>query len=345
MGVRAHWPNRNRATRDSDRRLMLTRLSRWVILWIDTPMWTQNLGIARTLIAVTGLATLAFNSMDTLIRPGAGIDVVPNCAGPARISAWCVVDPVDNSWMQILCILILALAASGWRPRLTAIPMWWVLFSNQASFTTVDGGDQVAAVLALLLIPVSLTDSRRFHWRHLSAAGLVGSGIYAGILARVTLVVIKVQVSFIYINACLSKLSVAEWLDGTSIYCWLRDPLFGPVGPLRQATDAMMLDPVLVASVTWGTLMLEFLLGISLFLPQRTKYVLLPLGVAFHLGIAVTMGLWTFAFAMWGALLLSLWPQGRLLYAMIMTARRIVEAFPRSASGLHDLSRPAGPPN
>ena len=308
---------------------MLGRLSRWVMLWIERPIWTQNLGIARTLLALTGLATLTFSSMDTLMRPGAGIDIVPNCAGPARISAWCVMDPADNGWIQILCIGILALAASGWRPRITAIPMWWVLFSDQASFTTVDGGDQVAAVLALLLIPVSLTDSRRFHWRHVPAAEPAGADVYAGVLARVTLVVIKVQVSFIYINACLSKLGVAEWLDGTSIYYWLRDPMFGPAGPLREVTDVMMLNPVLVASVTWGTLILEFLLGISLFLSQRTKFVLLPLGVVFHLGIAVTMGLWTFAFAMWGALLLSLWPQGRLLDAIRMSAQVSVSAHLR----------------
>lgn len=300
---------------------MLVRLSHWVSLWVKKPIWTQNLGIARTLLALTGLTTLVFSSLDTLMRPGAGIDSVPHCAGPAEISAWCVMDPAENGWIQILCIGILALSASGWRPRVTAIPMWWVLFSDQASFTTVDGGDQVAAVLALLLIPVSLTDSRRFHWQHLPACESGGAGIYAKVIARVTLGVIKVQVSFIYINACLSKLAVAEWLDGTSIYYWLRDPMFGPTGPLREATDVLMLNPVLVASVTWGTLVLEFFLGISLFLPRRAKIVLLPLGVLFHLCIAVTMGLWTFAFAMWGALLLSLWPQGRLLDVIRMSSQ------------------------
>lgn len=295
---------------------MLKRLSQWAVRWIQAPIWTQNLGLARTLIALTGLATLVFSPLDTLIRPAAGVPTVPNCAGPAMISAWCIVEMTSNGWMQALCIVILAVAASGWRPRLTAIPLWWVLFSNQASFTTVDGGDQVASILALLLIPISLTDRRRFHWGSTPPSDVGGARVYAAVIARVSLVVIKVQVCFIYLHACLSKLAVPEWLDGTSIYYWLRDPLFGPIGPLRAITDVLTLNPLLVVSITWGTLVLEFLLGISLFLPQRFKYVLLPFGVAFHLGIAVTMGLWTFAFVMWGALLLALWPQGDLLHVI-----------------------------
>ncbi|MGV8911352.1 MAG: sporulation-delaying protein SdpB family protein [Rhodoglobus sp.] len=308
---------------------MLTRLSRWVAQWVSVPIWTQNLGIARTLTALTGLATLSFSSMDTLIRPGAGIDSSPNCAGPAEISAWCITPAGHSGGTQLVCILILLVAASGWRPRITAIPMWWVLFSNQASFTTVDGGDQVAAVLALLLIPVSLTDARRSHWRDVPSVSLGGGKLYAAVLARLTLVAIAVQVSYIYINACLSKLAVAEWLDGTSLYYWLQDPMFGPVGPLRQAADVMMLDPVLVAAATWGTLFLEFFLGIALFMSQKVKHLLLPLGFGFHLTIAVTMGLWSFAFAMWAGLLLALWPRGNLIRWMynFRKAPEVVPSF------------------
>ncbi|TFD57658.1 hypothetical protein E3T39_12770 [Cryobacterium suzukii] len=62
-----------------------------------------------------------------------------------------------------------------------------------------------------------------------------------------------------------------------------------------------------------GLLFLEFFLGISIFLPPKFRLVLLSLGITFHLGIAITMGLVSFAFAMWAALLLSLWPSGNLI--------------------------------
>lgn len=290
---------------------MFDKLNSRVYLWALLPVWTENLGLARTLLALCGLSTLVFSSVNTLIRPAAGTQGM-FCAGPASASIWCLTPADDHGWAKLVCILILAAAATGWRPRFTAIPMWWVLFGNQSSLTVVDGGDQIAAVLALLLIPISLTDSRKWHWTA-AKFGCASEHPRAAVVAHVTLVAIQVQVAFVYINSCLAKLGVPEWLNGTAIYYWLRDPMFGPAGGLRNITDALMVQPIPVALVTWGTLFLEFFLGISIFLPRAYKLILLPLGLAFHLGIAVMMGLWSFAFAMWAALLLALWPDGNLI--------------------------------
>lgn len=300
----------------------MLNLGRWTDRLLSAPIWTQNLGLARTLIALSGLGTLAFSAVDTLIRPEAGVSA-PFCSGPASISAWCLVSDEHLVWAKVVGIVVLCVAASGWRPRITAIPMWWVLFGNQASLSTVDGGDQIASVLALLLIPVSLTDRRRSHWTQSHALSDRISHPYTGVTARITLVVIQVQVAFVYLNSALSKLSVAEWVDGTAVYYWLRDPMFGPTGPLREVTDALMVLPWPVALATWGTLALEFALGISLFLPPAAKRVILPLGLAFHLSIALTMGLWSFAFAMWGALILALCPGGRVVDALVDRWRRV----------------------
>ena len=231
------------------------------------------------------------------------------------MSIWCLTPPPGHDWARLACIVILAVAASGWRPRFTALPMWWVLVGNQASLTVIDGGDQIISVLAFLLIPLSLTDSRVWHWKTAPAA--IGAGHpKIMVLAHISIVVLQVQVGFVYINSCLAKLGVPEWLDGTALYYWLRDPMFGPSGVFREVTDVLMVHAFPVAAVTWGTLLLEFFLGISIFLPRKYRRVLLPLGVAFHLGIAVLMGLWSFAFAMWGGLILLLWPEGNLLQSV-----------------------------
>ncbi|CAN5179691.1 hypothetical protein BH09ACT6_BH09ACT6_12220 [soil metagenome] len=116
------------------------------------------------MLAICGLSTLAFSSVNTLVRPAAGTDGL-FCAGPAALSLRCLTPANTHDLAKLAGILILGIVASGWRPRFTAIPMWWVLFGNQSSLIVVDGGDQIAAVLALLLIPVSLTDRRRWHWR------------------------------------------------------------------------------------------------------------------------------------------------------------------------------------
>jgi len=272
--------------------------------------WTFNVGVARSLLALSCFGTLFFSSLATMIRPGSGLEPLL-CEGASSLSVWCVVPAAHYELVRIGALLVLAITASGWRPRLTAIPLWWILFSNQASLTTVDGGDQIASVLALLLLPISLTDPRTWHWQKANLETATNRP-YLAILAGVSGAVLQVQVAFIYINACLSKLSVPEWLDGTAGYYWLQDPMFGPAGVLRTLSDTLMVHAVPVAAMTWGSLVTEFMLGIALFLPRRAKSVLLATGLLFHLGIAVTMGLWSFGFAMWAALFLYLWPEGNL---------------------------------
>lgn len=83
-----------------------------------------------------------------------------------------------------------------------------------------------------------------------------------------------------------------------------------PDGPVRTLTDALSVAPVTLAMMTWGTLALEAVLAIAIVLPKHAKLILLPAGIAFHLVIAVLMGLWSFAFATWAGLVIA-WPGTR----------------------------------
>lgn len=285
--------------------------------WAKTPVWSPNVGLARTLVMLSGLGTLASSSTSTLLRPAAGLSY-PHCSGPAELASWCLVGPEHFELIRWVSCAILLVAAIGIYPRFTAIPAWWVLFSTQAAATTVDGGDQIAANLALLLIPVSLTDGRRWHWTANSAL----SGPTRTLVAKTALFVIAIQVSYIYLNAVLSKLSVPEWIDGTAVYYWMHDPMFGPSEPLRETIAAMVLNPWLLAAATWGTLVIEFALGISLLLPRALRWPFLVAGVGLHISIATVMGLWSFAFTMVGGLILLLIPGGN----VVAQVRRRVRA-------------------
>lgn len=272
--------------------------------WAKTPVWSPNVSLARTIVMLSGLGTLASSSTGTLLRPAAGLSS-PHCSGPAELASWCLVGPEHFELVRWVSCAILLVAAIGIYPRFTAIPAWWVLFSTQAAATTIDGGDQIAANLALLLIPVSLTDGRRWHWTANSAP----SGPTRTLVAKTALFMIAIQVSYVYLNAVLSKLSVPEWIDGTAVYYWMHDPMFGPSEPLRETIAAMVLNPWLLAAATWGTLAIEFALGIALLLPRALRWPLLIAGVSLHVSIAVVMGLWSFAFTMVGGLLLLLIPE------------------------------------
>ncbi|MCH0541064.1 HTTM domain-containing protein [Streptomyces sp. MUM 203J] len=277
--------------------------------------WAAGYGLARTLLALGTLGTLAFSDAATLFREVATVGQYPLCQGVTAAGAFCLVGPDQYDTMRWACCLVLAVAASGWRPRLTALPHAYVAFSVFTGISIPDGGDQITWVLALLIALVSLGDDRRWHWQSSSPVhheGVGGSG-RRGVLALVgvsALVVARVQVAILYFQACVAKLPHAEWADGTALYYWTNNHAFGAPDWLRPLTGAVVAHPVGVAAMTWLPLVVELSLAASLLMPQKVRWRLLPFGVLLHLTIAITMGLWSFAFAMWAGLLLLLAPLG-----------------------------------
>jgi antimicrobial peptide system SdpB family protein len=289
---------------------MLTRFGRSVHRWIASSPWTNVYGLARTLLALGTLGTLTFTPNSALFTPALGAPAAPLCGGIGRISLFCVVPEDQLGLARYLGMAIVALVASGWRPRFTALPHWWVAFSVQASITIPDGGDQVNAVLTLLLLPVALGDGRRWHW----AAPAEPDGNQrpaAALVAVATMFLIRLQVAGIYLHASVAKLGVPEWRDGTALYYWVSHPVFGAPEWLRDVLQPFLSFGPTVAALTWGTVALEFALAMGLFLSKRRWTPLLVSGLMLHGGIAVVMGLWSFSLAMFAALILYLRPWER----------------------------------
>ncbi len=274
--------------------------------WIGTVEtlnpWTNVYGLARSLLALGTLLTLTVTSTDTLFHPVRILDS-PRCDGPAELlSLFCIL-PLGPA--RAVAVAVLVLVVAGWRPRWTAIPHWLVAFGVQASISLPEGGDQAASNLALLLLPVALTDRRRTHWcppdRDLRPV--------ASFAANVGLYLVRLQVMVIYLQAFIAKLFVPEWVDGTAVWYWLTDPNFGPAGIRRTIALSVASTPLGITLLTWGTLVVEALLAFGILATTKTRYGLLVVGILFHGLIAATMGLVSFTFVMWGALLLYLWPR------------------------------------
>ncbi|GGM76579.1 hypothetical protein GCM10012275_54130 [Longimycelium tulufanense] len=271
--------------------------------------WTNVYGLARSLIALGTLSTLLFTSTDSLFRPSYGIAGYPQCGGVASIGLFCVVPRDHLEWARLIAVLVLIVTAIGWRPRVTALPHWWITFSLQASATIPDGGDQISANIALLLLPVALTDSRRWHWDTPIPAERARSRVLAwSLVAWSALFVIRLQVAGLYLQASMAKLGEAEWRDGTAFYYWSTDPLFG-----LPEWAAVLLSPVLRSSVgvillTWGPIVVEFALFLGLVARRAVRPYLLAAGIALHASIALVLGLGSFALAMMGCLVLFLRP-------------------------------------
>jgi len=304
----------------------------WARARIADPPWGSGLGLARTVLALGTLGTLLATPPQVLFTPLENGMAPPFCTDVGRASAWCVMSaaPQLARWLSVGVLLAVV---SGWRPRLTAIPHWWVCWSLVTSVSIGDGGDTITADLTLLLIPVLLADSRKWHWQRPDPAA---SGQLSRLVAVAALVLAQVQVACVYLIAGISKLGVPEWLDGTALFYISRSVTFGAPPWLSPVWLPVTSWPVGVAAITWGAVALEIALGLALLLPKQVRLVLLASGLLFHDLIALSMGLISFDCAMSGALLLYLLPIGY----QVTAPKRLFQTRALPTSAKRQLARP-----
>jgi antimicrobial peptide system SdpB family protein len=275
-----------------------------VLTRAETP-WTNVYGLARSALALATMLTLLSDSSERLFTPLLVPDPGSFDRSAIAGASLFLLARYHLDIAKLVAMAALLLVIIGWRPRLTALPHWWISYSFAVSGSVIDGGDQVAATLTLLLLPVALTDNRRWHW------GESGTGsTVASIAAQTGLVLVRIQVAVIYLFAAFGKIRAEEWANGTALYYLWSDPTFGTSAQLRPMTDWLG-RTVLVVPLTWSVLALELCLAAAVLAPVRFRTRLLPIAIAFHAGIAVFHGLPTFALTMSAALVLYLRPWWR----------------------------------
>ncbi|WP_226360942.1 sporulation-delaying protein SdpB family protein [Pseudonocardia sp. ICBG1142] len=279
--------------------------------------FSPALGFGRTLIAIGTTVALMATPTEYLFyastaRPTGR--VCENFAG--NISLFCVVPNERLEAARWIAVATLIIVASGWRPRYTCLAHWYVSVSFYSSSNVFDGGDQVAAVITLLIIPICLCDKRRWHWG--GPPEVVRSRRVALIAAQVSLYAVWLQASFIYFHASLSKLTGEEWKNGTAVWYWLSgvESSFSPPNYISGAVRAVLSSAIAVQAATWGTLAIEFGIACCLMARQKIRALALALGVSLHASIALLMGLPGFSCIMVGMLIMyllrpgdpSVWP-------------------------------------
>lgn len=309
---------------------MLTRIGRLAERWASGPdPWTNVYGLARTSLALATAGTLAFSDTSTLFHPVAGLSSAPPVCGSrlASTGLFCAVPlPLEaQRWMAVVLLLIVA---TGWRPRLTGILHWWVSFSLANNAVTLDGGDQVAMILTFVLIPVTLTDRRLWHWSCPLDRPLDLRERLRRLLARTCFGLIMLQVAGIYFHAAIGKFSVDEWTNGTALYYWVLHPSFGASPWLATLVKPLLANPMAVTVLTWSVLVLEYMLSAALFMTPGRRLVLLPFGIALHVGIVLLHGLVSFGIIMMAALVLYLHPPAR----HIVSPRHLYLRAPKQSS-------------
>ena len=98
---------------------------------------------------------------------------------------------------------------------------------------------------------------------------------------------------------------------GTAIYYWFTHETHGVATWLRNITYLLTSNKYIVVFLTWGTMILEFILGGWIFMKRNTWNwkLLLLLGIIFHVGIIFAFGLITFFFSMLAVLFIYFYPK------------------------------------
>ncbi|MEU5755077.1 sporulation-delaying protein SdpB family protein [Streptomyces sp. NPDC047829] len=280
--------------------------------------WTNVYGLARTLVALGTAGTLAASSAEALFRPVATVGDYPLCDSTTSASLFCLAP--DNyshlTWLKWGCVAALPVVASGWRPRFTALPHAYINYSVFAGIAIVDGGDQIALILSMLLMLPALGDRRRWHWQPDNERTIDTTASRALALVGVSaLVVLRLQMVVVYLQAAVAKLPHQEWQNGTAMWYWGNNLEFGPAPWLDTLIAPVISTPLGVALMTWIPLAIEGSLVLCLLLPQRLRWWAMGAGITFHLAIALTRGLWSFALAMSAGIVVLFLPLGSTIHA------------------------------
>jgi antimicrobial peptide system SdpB family protein len=278
-----------------------TLLSEWKL---RTP-WTNVYGLARSLIAFASMMTLIVNKPEILFKPSSASTDYPIC--DSGFSAFCMAQN-DYTYLNLIrwiFVFLLFLVVIGWRPRFTGVIHWYVAYSMQSAMVVIDGGEQAASVIAFLLIPITLTDPRRWHWERPEKTLAVN--LYSKIIANVSVFFIRIQVAIIYFHSTIAKLGNPEWIDGTAVYYYTREKTIGFNSFFDQITSSIVGSPFIVIP-TWGTLLVQLLIFCGLFAPKKYWKLILVIAIGMHEIFALMLGLVSFSMIMAGTLLLYLIP-------------------------------------
>jgi antimicrobial peptide system SdpB family protein len=263
---------------------------------------TNYFGLARTILALGLLSTLIFNSNEVLFTSGLRNENLLNGINLNYLSIYNVFNNIFIA--KIVSIFILIICASGFYPRYLCLLHWWVTFSFCNSSYIIDGGDQIASITSFLIIPICLIDNRKNHFQ----VSKTQNNFYSNTITYFSFLLIQAQTVVIYLHSGIGKFKSKEWVDGTALYYWFNNSLFGMPDYLVLPLNYFFKFPIFVTYFTWSIILIELFIAFAI-LQSSLKYkkIALFLGVFLHFFIVLIHGLSSFYFSMASILIISLY--------------------------------------
>ncbi|GAB4199766.1 MAG: hypothetical protein OHK0022_20280 [Roseiflexaceae bacterium] len=197
-------------------------------------------------------------------------------------------------WFEIvfhLTLLVLALWVAGWHTRLMTLLTFVLMWSLRERTPVLwDGGDNALQIVLIYMIFANLgahfsLDAARRREESPARRQLRAMFHNAAMLAM------AVQLCLVYGIAGLYKIQGEMWQSGTALYYVMRVDEF----TLPGVSELIYRNVPLVVALTYLTVAFQVAFPFLLFLNRYTRLLVLLGGMTFHLGIAVFMGLVTFA--------------------------------------------------
>lgn len=269
-------------------------------------IYSPKLGLVRSLLAFGNLLTLLFNKPTELIPEN--IFIKNKMVSDSMIQDYNIFflfNYEDIVIPYIICIIILLVVIIGYFPQITCVPQAYVAYSVFYGVTIVEGGDQITAIICLLIIPICLFDKRINHW-YIKEFFKYDHNDYIRYLCYTTLCFIQIQISVIYLDSVIEKFGVPQWVDGTVVYYWATHNVFGATGLFEKILYILFRYNLTTTSITWAVLIIELLMFAAFFMNTNNKRKMFYIGIVFHFLIFIIHGLASFGIAMSAALILYL---------------------------------------
>lgn len=213
---------------------------------------------------------------------------------PAQAFTWSVFelyttdDALLIGWI-VLMVAALALTV-GWHSRIAAIVVFIMIVSFERRNPWVfNAGDMLIRIEALFIALAPCGAALSLDQRRRS-----GSFFSAEDKKIWALRLMQVQVSIIYISTVVAKLKGETWQDGTAVSYSLRqyDMLVIPT-PGWVTSNLLLMN-----AMTWGTLLIEFAIGVLVW-NRRCRPWVLAGGVILHLSIMLSIEVGLFSLAVY----------------------------------------------
>ena len=276
----------------------IKKIDEFINSYLKLSIYNSALGFARSSLAIGTLLTFLFNNEHVMFKSGINQNWSSALVPINNFNIfWAVSDQHITLLKWALCV-ILCIIASGWRPRYTCIIHWFISTCFFNASLDIEGGDQIAANITLLLIPICLFDNRKFHWENITQPITNTLQSVKNIIANSFFYLIKIQVCVIYFHSAVGKFVVPQWINGTALYYWFNHPVFGMVDALKYIANPIVTNSYLAFLLCWSVMIFELLLSAAILMNKKYYKILFQLGVGFHFMIIVVHGLFSFFFSM-----------------------------------------------